>query len=215
MKIYEVNALAKPTDQRFTDYASVVGDDKAWDFLFSAGEPFSGVPFGKKWKIPQFYIEEPLLPRPDFFWLDPAAFACNEKARLHSGEPLEISGEFLPVRVEGEKGKFWIYNVTKTLNVLDPKQSLWERIGPGKADRILRKPSFIASRFGEEVIFKIPENRGACIYCVEYTGDPEDGEFKALVEKHNLTGLRFDLVWSDEKRARRTARRSNKPKDHG
>jgi hypothetical protein len=36
------------------------------------------------------------------------------------------------------------------------------------------------------------------MYCVEFTGDPDDGEFKAVVEHHGLTGLEFELVWTDE-----------------
>ena len=37
------------------------------------------------------------------------------------------------------------------------------------------------------------------IYCLERSGDPYDGEFKALVEEHDLTGLEFELIWSDRK----------------
>ena len=37
------------------------------------------------------------------------------------------------------------------------------------------------------------------MYCVEFTGDPDDGEFKAVVEHHNLTGLTFEAIWTDEK----------------
>jgi hypothetical protein len=33
---------------------------------------------------------------------------------------------------------------------------------------------------------------------VERTGDHRDGEYKALVEHHGLTGLSFHLLWSEE-----------------
>ena len=82
--------------------------------------------------------------------------------------------------------------------MVDHKKSDWQEYGPNPDDRILRKPAFIASRFGDETIFKIAENRGARMYCVEFTGDPDDGEFKAVVEQHKLTGLEFELVWSDD-----------------
>src|SRR3954467_15729647 len=99
-----------------------------------------------------------------------------------------MSGEFLPIQVEGETRKYWIYNVTNSIQVLDAQHSKWERLGPKPTDRILERPAFISSRFGEECIFKIPEDRGASMYCAEFTGDPDDGEFKAVVESHGLTG---------------------------
>jgi hypothetical protein len=111
---------------------------------------------------------------------------------------MEMSGEFLPIRVEGGKGEYWIYNITNTINVVDEKKSEWQKLGPSLNDRMLKKPAFIPSRFGDETIFKIPEDRGARMYCVEFTGDPDDGEFKAVVEHHNLTGLEFKLIWSGE-----------------
>jgi hypothetical protein len=64
---------------------------------------------------------------------------------------------------------------------------------------MLKRPAFLSSRFGEETLFKIPEDRATVIYCAEFTGDPDDGEFKAVVEHHKLTGLTFELVWTDEK----------------
>ncbi|MBN9689582.1 MAG: hypothetical protein J0M24_05035 [Verrucomicrobia bacterium] len=63
------------------------------------------------------------------------------------------------------------------------------------------RPAFFGSRFGEESIFKIPEDRATALYCVERTGDADDGEFKAVVNASGLTGIEFDLVWTDEKMA--------------
>ena len=198
MKVFEITALGKPKDRRFKEYSFLGSSDEVWRFIAPDGEGLNGVPFGRKWKVPTFFIEKPLIPKPNFFRTC-LAFVCDEKARELAGGPLEMSGEFLPIRVEGEKGKYWIYNTTNTINVLDAKKSKWQKVGPGPNDRILRKPSFIAARFGEESIFKIAENRGGRMYCLECSGDPDDGEFKAVVEHHDLTGLRFELVWDDEK----------------
>lgn len=71
--------------------------------------------------------------------------------------------------------------------------------GRGPNDRMMERPAFIASRFGEESVFKIPEDRASLVYCVEVTGDADDGEFKAVVERAGLTGIKFELVWTDEK----------------
>jgi len=198
MRVYEISTLAKPPKSRFPHYSGLVTDDEElWRSYH--GEVFKGEPIGKQWKTPIFYIEKPLIPRANFFNIYVGAFACDEKARELAAEPLEMSGEFLPIKVEGEKGKFWIYNCTNCINVVDGKKSKWRKFGPGPDDRMMERPAFFASRFGEESIFKISEDRATLVYCVEFTGDPDDGEFKAVVENSGLTGLKFELVWSDTK----------------
>jgi hypothetical protein len=199
MKVYEISELAKPPKSRFPYYSMLVAEDEVWKSFAPDGEAFNGIPFATKWKTPTFYIEKPLIPKPNFFNIGGGAFVCDEKARELAGEPMEMSGEFLPINVEGEKGEYWIYNVTNTINVVDIKKSKWEKLGPGPDDRMLKRPAFIPSRFTEETIFKIPEDRGARMYCVEFTGDPDDGEFKAVVEYHGLRGLLFEQIWTDEK----------------
>lgn len=198
MKVYEISALGKPKDQRFKEYAGLLAEEDVWRFITPDGEGLNGVPYGYKWKTQRFYIDKPLAPKPNFLWIGGRAFVCDEKARRLAGEPMEMAGEFLPIVVDGDPSQYWIYNITNCINVVDADASEWEELGTGPEDRMLERPAFIASRFGEETLFKIPENRGARMYCIEFTGDPEDGEFKAVVEREALTGLRFDLVWSDE-----------------
>jgi hypothetical protein len=198
MKVYEFGPTGKPKERRFKEYSMLATDDETFGYIAPHGEGLNGVPFDRAWKTPTFYLEKPLLPKPNFFRVC-LAVACDEKAREMAGEAMEMAGEFLPIRVEGEKGEYWIYNITNTINVVDHKRSDWQEYGPGPDDQILRKPAFIATRFGEETIFTIREDRGARMYCVEFTGDPDDGEFKAVVEHNGLTGLEFELVWTDEK----------------
>lgn len=198
MKVYEFSTLGKPKERRFKEYSILATDDATFDYIYQHGDELNGVPFRRKWKIPTFYIEKPLVPRPDFFCAV-LGMVCNQTAREIAGEAMEMSGEFLPIKVENEKGKYWIYNITNTINVVDQKKSEWQKLGPEPEDRMLIKPAFISSRFGEETLFKIREDRGARMYCVEFSGDPDDGEFKAVVEHNGLTGLEFKLVWSDEK----------------
>ncbi|MPM91300.1 hypothetical protein SDC9_138428 [bioreactor metagenome] len=197
MKVYEFSPGGRPKRGRFKEYSILATDDATMNYLAPHGEGFNGVPFGRKWRIPDFYIEKPLVPKPNFFRVC-LAMACDEEARELSGEALEMSGEFLPIRVKGEEGLFWIYNITNTINAVDHEKSVWQKLGPGPNDRFLKEPAFIPTRLGEETIFKIREDRGARMYCVEFTGDPDDGEFKAVVEYHGLTGLEFELVWTDQ-----------------
>jgi len=198
MKVYEFGPTGKPKERRFKEYSILATDDPTFSYIYQAGECLNGVPFKKVWKTPTFYIEKPLVPKPNFFNAV-LGIVCDEKAREIAGEAMEMAGEFLPIRVEGEKGQYWIYNITNTINVVDHKKSNWQEYGSDPNDQILRRPAFVAARFGEETIFKIREDRGARMYCVEFTGDPDDGEFKAVVEHNGLTGLEFELVWTDEK----------------
>lgn len=195
MRVYDISTLAKPPNSRFPHYANLVAEDPVWRFISDGGE-FRGVPFNK-WKRQTFYIEKPLYPKPNFFHVGVGIFVCDEKARELAAEPLEMSGEFLPIKVEGEKGKFWIFNCTNCINVVDAKKSKWRKFGPGPDDRMMERPAFFGSRFGEERVFKIPEDRATLVYCVEFTGDADDGEFKAVVEDSGLTGLKFELVWTN------------------
>ncbi len=200
MRVYKISTIAKPKGSPFKEYAGLHADDKVWNFIVTPEcEGFMGVPLKAKWKVQDFYIDEPLAPIPNFFHIGVGAFACDQKARKLAGEPLEMSGEFLPIKIEGQKGKFWIYNCTNCINVVDVKKSKWRKFGPGPNDRMMERPAFFGSRFGEETIFKIPEDRATVVYCVEFTDDPDDGEFKAVVEQHGLTGLVFEEVWTDTK----------------
>lgn len=118
---------------------------------------------------------------------------------------MEMAGEYLPVEIEGEPGLFQFYHITNCSNVLDPDKSQWHilkasKLNKGNVETLkeLVKPAFRTERFGEESLFKIAEDFGTRSYCLERSGDPDDGEFKAVVERQGLTGLRFDLVWSGE-----------------
>src|SRR5690242_566630 len=109
MKVYQFSPVGRPKEKRFKEYSDLATNDETWNYIAPHGEGFNGVPFQKKWKTPTFYIEKPLVPRPNF-WRVCLAVACDEKAREIAGEAMEMAGEFLPIRVTGETGKFWIYN---------------------------------------------------------------------------------------------------------
>lgn len=197
MRVYEISSVAKPPKSRFPEYAGLLANDAVWKFIVENGD-FRGIPFSK-WRSQTFYVDKPLYPRPNFFHIGVGVFVCDEKARELAAEPLEMSGEFLPIKVEGENGKFWIFNCTNCINAVHAKASKWRKFGPRPEHRMLERPAFISSRFGEECLFKIPEDRGTVLYCTERTGDVDDGEFKAVVENRALTGLEFKLVWTDKK----------------
>jgi hypothetical protein len=201
MKVFEVHTTAKPPG-KFTDYASLLDATPENEKIVGLDD-FAGVPFPRKWRRITLCINMPLLPRPDFYGYGGGVFVCNPRAFELTSHAMGMSGELLPVNVQGERGTFYIFNCTDCLNVVDHEKSKWRILG-GRY-RILKTPAFI-DRFGEGTLFKIPEHADSTIYCVERTGNPEDAEFKALVEHHGLTGLRFELIWSSERRrSRRTS----------
>lgn len=197
MKVYSVDCLAKPPNSKFENYAILFEREKDAEFFGDPLTEFCGIPFSKKWRLVELYIEKPKLPIPDFFHFRGDVLILNEKARIAAGEALEVSGELLPLRIENLKGHFFLHNIVNCLNVLDHTKTIWKRAGVGGRLKLVDKPAFIVERFGEGSLFKIPENGGIQIYCLERTGDPDDGEFKAVVEKHKLTGINFELVWTD------------------
>lgn len=206
MRVFEIFTDAKPPDSKAEHYAPVNASERDNDWL--GIDEFNGKPFSRPWRRIQLHITMPALPRPDFYGFGSGTFVCNEKAVKLAGEPLGMCGELLPVSIEREKGKFFIYNVTNCINVVDHRKSTWEPLLPGK--RLLVKPAFIGERLGDLTVFKISEDFGTRIYCLERSGDVADGEFKAVVEYNGLMGLRFELIWTDETSKPRSPRSANR-----
>jgi hypothetical protein len=167
--------------------------DAAWLNLAIPDE-FDGKPFPRKWRPIALKLVEPTHKRPDFYHLEPRILVCSEWALNVVRDCLLQSGELLPIQIEGERGEQQIHNITKCLDVLDKKASVWKVMTPDW--KRLVRPAFRPKRLGSASLFKISEDYGLRIYCVERTGKPGDGEFKALVEQHKLRGLEFQLVWT-------------------
>lgn len=155
---------------------------------------FSGKPYPKTPAKVTLLIDKPKLPRPDFLSAGYKKLVCGQKALSVLGPLLKKSGELIPATIAKDKTPYAVVNITRLLRgVVHKSKSTY--VGPR-----LKKPAFHAAKIGAEVtLFKVPENFGGRIYCVERTGRAEDGEFKALVEQHGLKGLEFKLVWSDRK----------------
>jgi hypothetical protein len=169
-------------------------------------EHFDGKPYPARWpKSVMLTLLKPKLPRPDFLAFHPKALLCTPRAIDIVGDVLESAGELFPVKVRGIEGTCQVANITRLLGrALDPAKSIY-RVG---SFRRLTQPAFRADKIARDVnLFKLPQNHGNAIYTVERTANPDDGEFKALVEEHGLTGLEFELMWSD-----RTPRKRKPPK---
>src|SRR5689334_5593554 len=124
MKVFQISCDAKPPDSRAEHYTPVVASerDRHWLGL----DEFSGQPFSRKWRPIQLHISMPALPTPDFYDFGIGVFVCHQRAARLCGEPLEMCGELLPVTLEREKGRFFLYNVTNCINAVDYKRSKWK-----------------------------------------------------------------------------------------
>jgi hypothetical protein len=193
MKVYEINE-GQPAGGKHREYACL--NNKRNDGSFLNSQTGRGLR-STTWKEIELYVFNPGAPRPDFFGLG-LDRVCNQRARDIAEDILLQSGELLPVKVEGEDGQYHLYNCTTVIDVLDPDRSIWKYDKEEKTSQIA-VPSFHAKRLEKASLFKFPGLGSLSgLYVVERTGDYRDGEFKALVEHHGLTGLRFDLLWADK-----------------
>lgn len=159
-------------------------------------EHFNGQPYTKPRKKMTFTLDKPKLKRADFLNFAWKVLICNERAMNVVGDVLRASGDVFPVAVKGEKEKYFLCNPTNLLkHAFDEKNSNYVKL---PTHSVLMAPAFHANKIPADVqLFKMPQESG--IYCVERTGRAEDGEFKALVDRHGFTGLQFKLMWSDGK----------------
>lgn len=184
MKVFQVNAKTELLCQ-------------AKDKKFLGDENLSGRPFPGKWRRVELLLENGTGTPFDFYGFGSKALVCSEQVRLWCG-PFEDEGEFLPVKIKGLKGRYYLYNVTHCASHLNPRKTLWatdKRTGL----RTIKSPAFHAERLGEDCVFKIPEDGATAIYALERDDFPEHESLKTLVERHGLTGLKFKLVWTDKK----------------
>lgn len=173
-----------------------------------ADENFSGRPFPGKWKRVELLFENRTGTKADFYGFGSKALVCGEQVRLWCG-PFEDEGEFLPVKIKGLKGRYYLYNVTHCASHLNPRKTTWatdKRTGL----RTFKSPAFHAERLGEDCVFKIPEDGATAIYALERDDVPGHESLKTLLKRHGLTGLEFKLVWSDKKPKPKKARKSSR-----
>jgi hypothetical protein len=160
---------------------------------------FDGRPMEKRWKPPVLAFANGKPQKSDFFPVGEGAFVCSNRAQMECA-PLEDEGQFIPVKIRGLRGKFFLYNSTNCLNCLDPKKTKWKKRGQRGVRESIVRPVFRPERFGEVCLFKLTEDGGATLYCLERSGDFGDGELKALVKQHRLKGLKFTRVFEVRKK---------------
>lgn len=171
-------------------------------------EIFCGRPFPETWKQIELLPRGDAATEDDFFGLGLKALVCSEKAVTYCGQ-LWDEGEFLPVKIKGIKGKYYLYNITHCCSHLNPRKTRWQK-DTRTGEQLIKSPAFYAERLGEDCVFKIPEDGATAIYTLERDDVPGHEGLKTLAKRYGLTGLKLKLVWSDEARRRRRSQKQSK-----
>ena len=191
MKVFKICTGSPPG--KHWEYACLNPKDRDGSFLsprIGNGEPCHD------WRHMELYVYNPKAPSPDIFSMALDRI-LSQKARDCVGQVLEKSGQLLPLAVKRELGTHYLYNCTTVVDALDPATSIWLHYKERNRS-VIDAPSFHPKRLDKVTLFMLPRGQMAGLYVVERTGDHRDGEFKALVEHHGLTGLDFYQVWSEE-----------------
>jgi hypothetical protein len=152
---------------------------------------FDGHPVEGKFEKLEVYVRQPTLKKPAIWGLaDTLAFEDDAAAKVQLC--LDQAGQQFKLPFQGSK--LIVLNVTYVIDCLDEAKS--EFIDPD-LPHMIDKYVFHADRL-DYSLFKIPETMSGEILTVEGLVSPDD-EFKPLVEKHGLKGLRFEELWSSEK----------------
>ena len=148
---------------------------------------FDGSPIEDRWKPPEMYSREPMLEKPDI-WGIPYSLAFEAHAMRYLGIFLDQTAEQFVLPFEGRE--LIVPNITYVLNCLDTKRSRIDPVLP----HVIHDYVFHAERM-DYTFFKIPQTRHSQILTVEGLSGPDD-EFKSVVEKYDIKGLKFRKLWS-------------------
>lgn len=174
------------TDDDFQSLESV--DKDAYLKARKDGWKFDGFPVGNAWQPLEMYVRQPTRKKPDIWGLA-NTLAFEPHAREILQLCLDQSGEQLKLPFEGRE--LIVLNVTYVIDCLDKDASDYDPDLPHMIDEYV----FHQDRL-DYSLFKIPETRMSSeILTVEGLASPDD-EFKPLVEKHGLKGLRFKKLYS-------------------
>ncbi len=119
---------------------------------------------------------------------------ATEALRTH----FEMAGELLPLPYKGEI--FTVLNVTECIDCLDHERTTWNvvRRNDKEIPVCIDRYVFREDRLSESPLIKIPEENVSSIFLVEGHMDPDE-EFREIVNRQGLEGLKFEEVWSSQR----------------
>lgn len=157
---------------------------------FDVFQSFDGSPRAAQWvpvKVKLLHSDEgKKLEKSDFPWLGSDALILGDRAMTTIGSQVGQDGELL--RLDCDEASLWALNVCRVIDALDIDRSSVVRFGSGRIMTV-REHVFHPEKLKEEIlVFKIPQLPGST-YVTE--------AFLRSVEKAELRGLDFNLVWDD------------------
>jgi hypothetical protein len=149
-----------------------------------------------EWRPPPVNIAEPELRKGNFFHFDSDALICDDRCLEVLGEFFRRSGEVLDPPHEAKM--YHLINVTSCIDRLDRRNAKYDVVGSSAQGELvlIKKYAFHRDRLLDSGLFKIPEESVSSILLVEGFRKPQL-EFRSLVRTAGLTGLTFELVWSE------------------
>jgi len=153
-----------------------------------------GAPLSEDWSAPAVFIYKPKLKPGNFYNSSDGILIADQRATSALRGLFEQAGELLPLNYNGEQ--YTLLNVTSVIECLDHGKCEWLTV-PSGLRYGLRRYEFRPECIGRLTIFKIPETAWTHIYIVEGLAQPAQ-EFRAIVSREGLKGLKFNEVWSSE-----------------
>src|SRR6266542_652906 len=157
---------------------------------------FDGTSRAVNWRPPPMTLfTKGKLQRGDFFQFAQGVVISNSRGvDALNVAFFEPAGELLPLTVGKEM--YYVLNVTRCIDCLDEETTTREGDDP------IVPGSIVQYRFRSQALpaiglFKIPETARTEVLLVEGIRDRDD-EFSAIAERHALTGLQFELLWSSQ-----------------
>ncbi len=146
----------------------------------------------------EFWVLNPLLPRPDFFGLLDGVFVISERAVESLKSIVYYSGELLPVNIEDCEEDYFIWNILECVNCLDKGRTTWRVDGKTNQKLGIEEYIFVEERLPGCSAFKIPETVLTEMLILSGVFSDEDMDFKMKYELSGLTGLHFVPIWEQD-----------------
>jgi hypothetical protein len=139
------------------------------------------------WKPQPVYIDSQRLERPSFWKLwGPSTIAMDASVVDLLGHHLYPVGELLPLYESRTREEFYALNITPDVDCVDPKAY--------SLNDLVLYPEFLPHRLPESGLFKIPQLVDTDTFYIECDDDQET--FRGEIFRHELTGLRFNPIWT-------------------
>lgn len=170
-------------------YSTLGPKEKDWEkkeIFEQFNNGFDGKPFGKTWiPIEVYEYKEKRSSLGDCASYSYAVPIFSQRAVDVLHDTLKQNGEILPYTFKN--GKYYAYNVTTVVDVLDKKQSKFKYFDSSGRVMSIERIVFIPEKLVGLEIFKIPDIRKSDIYVTD--------SFVERVEKAKLTGFKFEKIW--------------------